>query len=756
MTEANGQGNGHANGNGHGNGALSHRNGNGKNGNGKPPSLYPSEVLRGKKIVIIGGTGFLGKVFWSLLLCRYPMVSRIYLLVRPKRGETAEQRFWSEIATSEVLRPLRDEYGPGYELFLRDKVTPVEGDVALPFCGLGSELRDELRGEIAAVVNASGVIDFDPPLDLALDVNAFGVQNLVALAKDLGNASLMHTSTCFVAGTRTGFIEERDPRDHPFPRSGELERAHWDPDREIAECLDVIEQARHRANDAFRQSRFLDEAKRNLERRNEPSSGAILDDEIAKVKRKYIEARLAEMGTERAQFWGWPNTYTYTKSIGEQIVATSGLPFTIVRPAVVESSVSFPVKGWNEGINTSAPLLYSVVNGQTQIPGSDHFLDVIPCDMVAGGMLLSLIELIEGKAEAVYQYGASDINPCKMSRFAELCGLYKRRKWQRTGKGGPIVSFLQSHVESAVLGEEAFEKYGPELVARGASSIAKLLGIAAVGPASSLIGPAAKMLDKFADQQRKVKKVLDNFVPFVARYDYVFRCDNTRAAVARLSAEDKKKIGWFPEAIDWREWFLDVHMPGLEKWVFPNIDSRLARSVRAPLHHETLASLLGEMSTRYELSTALERTEPEGMSRVSFREWHERSRACAARLVALGVGKGDRVMLAAANHPAWPIVFLGIQIAGATAVPVDAAIEVAAADNLLRASRAKVFVTDETVATRLKSTVSTGVKWLDLFAAADRGSAGADVAVTPDDIAASSTRAARRGRPRASCSRIAT
>jgi long-chain acyl-CoA synthetase len=232
-----------------------------------------------------------------------------------------------------------------------------------------------------------------------------------------------------------------------------------------------------------------------------------------------------------------------------------------------------------------------------------------------------------------------------------------------------------------------------------------------------------------------VKKVLDNFVPFVSRYDYVFRCDNTRAAVARLSTEDRKKIGWFPENIDWREWFLEVHMPGLEKWVFPNIDSRLKRSVKAPLHHETLASLLGEMATRYDLSTALERTEVEGMSRISFREWHERSRACATRLASLGVGKGDRVMLAAANHPAWPIVFLGIQMAGATAVPVDAAIEAGPAENVLRASRAKVFVGDEEVAARLRDEIG-AVTFLDLLAASERGPVGPDVAVTPDDVAA--------------------
>jgi long-chain acyl-CoA synthetase len=708
----------------------------GSNGNGRHATLSLDKTFSGRKLVVIGGTGFLGKVFWALLLSRYPGISRLYLLVRPKKGQTAEDRFWSEIATSDMLRPLRDEYGPGFEMFLRDKIVPVAGDVVQPFCGLSSDLRDELRGEIDVVVNASGVIDFDPPLDLALEVNAFGVQNLVGLAKDLGNVPLMHTSTTFVAGARTGFIEERDPRERPFPRSDELEQAHWDPDREIEECLDVIEQARHRANDAFRQSHFLDEAKKNLRSKNEPCSGKPLENEIERVKRKYIEARLAEMGTERAKFWGWPNTYTYTKSIGEQIVARSGLRFTIVRPAVVESSVSFPFTGWNEGINTSAPLLYSVLRGQTQIPGSDNFLDVIPCDLVAGGMVLSLAELLDGTAPSVYQYGASDSNPCKMSRFAELAGLYKRRQWQRTGKGGPLVSFLQAHVEAAVLDEKAFDSYGPGLVALGARSLSRLVGAAAKGPAGPILGPAAKALSSFSVQQDKIKEVLDNFVPFVARYDYVFRCDNIRAAYARLGPEDRRKINWTPEAIDWRQWFLEIHMPGLEKWVFPDIDRRLEREVRAPLPHETLGSMLFEMANRYDLAIALQRTEADGIARISFREWRDRSLACAARLRSLGVGRGDRVMLAGANHPAWPIAFLGIQLAGATAVPLDAALEAGPAGNVLRASRAKVFIADQGVQTKIRSALEKDVRWLDLEQAAEPGPAVEPAVLSENDVAA--------------------
>ncbi|MCC6214227.1 MAG: AMP-binding protein [Polyangiaceae bacterium] len=704
--------------------------------NGAAPALDLDRVLGGKRLVVIGGTGFLGKVFWAFVLDRVPSLERMWLVVRPKGGQTADERFWNDIATSRVLDPLRERHGPRFEAWLAERVIPIAGDVVHPFCGLASELREDLRGRIDAVVNASGVVDFDPPLDEALEVNAFGVQNLVALARDLGEVPLLHTSTCFVAGDRTGIIEEVDPREHPFPRAGELSQAHWEPGREIAECLDVIEQARHRANDAFRQSRFLDDAKRNLRERGEPGTGAVLEAEVEKVRRKFVEAQLSDMGMERAMFWGFPNTYTYTKAIGEQIVAASGLRFTVVRPAIVESTVAFPFPGWNEGINTSAPLIYSLREGQPQIPGSDHYLDIIPCDMVAGGMLLSLAELLEGRAPPVYQYGTSDTNPFTMRRAFELSGLYKRRYFRETGRGGPILSQLHARWESSMLGEEAFEKWGPRRISEGARAASRWLGALPAGPARVLVRPAAKALAGFAEQQRRMGDVLGAFVPFTARYHYIFRCDATRAAAARLSPEDHARIGWEPERIDWRRYWFEVHVPGLERWVFPEIDKLLRRERKPPARHETLGALLVEMAERHGLAVALQRTEAHGLSRLSFVDWLARARACATRLREAGVVPGARVLLAGANHPAWAIAFFGVQLAGATAVPLEAEVEAAVAENLRRASGARVFLADTKVRDRVRPGLGEAVTWLDLIEASAPGPAGDDAPASSRDVAA--------------------
>ncbi len=699
---------------------------------GNPLSVQ--QQFSGARLVVVGGTGFLGKVWLSLLLHRFPDIEHVYLVVRPKEGFGVQERFEKRVLTSEVFHPLRERHGADFESFIAEKVTPISGDVSLPLCGTTPDLRDLVRGKIAAVVNVAGVVDFAPPLDEALEVNAFGVKNLVDLARDLGNCPVLHTSTCFTAGSRTGPIEELDPREIPFPRAGELEVSDWDPDREIAECLDVIEQARHRANDAFRQSRFLDEAKSNLREKNEPASGPVLEEELTRVKRQFVERQLADLGVERAKYWGWPNTYTYTKSIGEQIIASSGLPFTIVRPAIVESTNEYPFPGWNEGINTSAPFIFLIREGGLQLPGSTNNLDMIPCDMVCGGILLALAELLEGNARPVYQAAASDTNPCTMARFFELSGLHKRRLYKKTGKGGPIVSELQSRFETALLSKEQYESFGPRTLAKGAFAVGGLLKKAGAGPLKPFFKPASEGLEGFAKQQVKLANIMDTFLPFTAEYHYVFKTEAIYSAYERLTPNDKELIPWGPHALDWRKWFLEVHAPALERHVFPEMERRLKKKTKAPRAHESLTTMLEGMAERFELKVALQRTEAEGLSRLSYQDLLQASLSTARVLREQGIVRGDRVLLSGKNHPAWPVAFFGIFFAGATVVPFDSALDAEAAGVIARASQAKILIGDEAVRERVGA--ACGVPALELTQLLELGEPLPIEHAAPSDLAA--------------------
>ncbi len=666
--------------------------------------LDVAKILDGKRLFVVGGTGFLGKVWLSLLLDRYPNIGRMYLAVRSKKGADSEARFWSEIAGSRPFDPLRTRYpGAAFEDLLREKIHPLDLDVSKRHCGLSRAQLDAFRGTVHAVVNVAGVVDFDPPLDEAMLTNARGVENLVELARELGEVPVLHTSTCYVAGYRRGRIPEDDPRVHPYPRFGEVPgEVQWDPTREIAEGLDIAASIKRHAADRFRAASFQEQARKNLEKKGEPARGAIYEAEVKKVKDRYISDETGREGTARAKYWGWPNTYTYTKSLGEQILAASGLRFTIVRPAVVESSIRFPFPGWNEGINTMAPITYLFLKGHMQVPWGEHTsLDVIPVDTVCAGMILALVALIEGTEKPVYQLGTSGTNAISMTRMIELCGLYKRMHFLNKGKGNAVANFIQAHWEPTPVTVDAFKSHGAPGIAKAVRGISGFLRKAGIGPAAAVTKPVAKALDSYADVAQRNGEIFTLFVPFMAETEYVFQTGNTDALMARLTPEDREKIDWDPAHMDWRHYLHDVHLPGLEKWVLPELDERVNRPTKPLRAFVSLVELLDEAAGRHEHHTALMRLQSDGLARVTYREWKRRADAVAARLADAGVEHGDRVMLAGANHPDWPIAYFGILRAGAVAVPVDAAMEPAALDVIARASNAAAVIADAKVAARL-------------------------------------------------------
>jgi long-chain acyl-CoA synthetase len=161
----------------------------------------------------------------------------------------------------------------------------------------------------------------------------------------------VHVSTCFVNGRTDGRVpEELQPSYTPRGASDFNARREWES---LHAEVSRIEQE---ADSPALQSQFRGKA---LSKVRSGSDEKAVNNQIRKIRTRWVRDRLIDIGIERAQRWGWPNIYTLTKSLGESLLAAEAgsLPVSIARPSIVESSVSQPFRGWNEA-NTTAPLSY--------------------------------------------------------------------------------------------------------------------------------------------------------------------------------------------------------------------------------------------------------------------------------------------------------------------------------------------------------------------------------------------------------------
>src|ERR1051326_5609461 len=154
------------------------------------------DAFTNKTMLILGSTGFVGKVVLAMVLDRFPELKHLIVQVRRKKNASGEQRFYSDILTSPPLRPTVERIG---ENVIRGKVKVIEGDLDQPLCGIAPERLDELKGAVDVVVNIAGVVDFDPPVNESVEPNVYGTRHLIELVKLL-DARLVHVSTAYVAG----------------------------------------------------------------------------------------------------------------------------------------------------------------------------------------------------------------------------------------------------------------------------------------------------------------------------------------------------------------------------------------------------------------------------------------------------------------------------------------------------------------------------------------------------------------------------
>ena len=138
-----------------------------------------SEFYDGKSVFVTGSTGFLGKVIVEKLLRSCEGIENVYLLVRPKKNKTADDRLNSFIKS------------PAFDLIkekdpkILNKIVLIEGDIAAIELGISKADQELLCETVSVVINSAATVNFDEVLKIAVFTNLRSLRELIRLSRNI-------------------------------------------------------------------------------------------------------------------------------------------------------------------------------------------------------------------------------------------------------------------------------------------------------------------------------------------------------------------------------------------------------------------------------------------------------------------------------------------------------------------------------------------------------------------------------------------
>ncbi|MFL6047928.1 MAG: HAD-IB family hydrolase [Propionibacteriaceae bacterium] len=496
------------------------------------------DLLAGKKIVMTGVTGFIGEqLLWKILTELPETVPSV--LVRRKGSASAPDRMIA-VVKKPIFNDVREAAGGAAEL-LDSRLEIIEGDLPnVP----------ELPADLDILVHCAGDVSFDPPIDQAFTTNVIGTKALLnrmleAVRDDHGQRVKMphyvHISTAYTAGRRRGAIPEA-PQVHDV-----------DYDAEAAAGIamrDLIEAE-------SRTSGQLAKLRKDAEREHRQAGFLTTAADTERRRIEWVEAELIKAGTERARSLGWTDVYTFTKALGERVVADVGrnVQVSIVRPAIVESSWLHPYPGWIEGFKMAEPLILAYGRGELpEFPATpEAVVDIVPCDHVVNAILAVCATHPEIGSPEYYHVNSGARNPLTFKDLYTYTRAY----------------FLEHPFEGGPRGAARL----PQWKFPGGSSIERLLSTSERTHkiAERLLAQAPR-----SDRSRKIAKDLDRTgvrLDFLRRYHSLYKeyaqselhfvDDNTLALTQALHPDDQAAFAFDTSVFDWKTYIQEVHCPSI-------------------------------------------------------------------------------------------------------------------------------------------------------------------------------------------------
>ncbi|XP_017774674.1 PREDICTED: fatty acyl-CoA reductase 1-like [Nicrophorus vespilloides] len=150
------------------------------------------EFYRGKSVFVTGASGFIGKVLVEKLLRSCPDIGKIYILLRPKKNKTLEDRMKS--ITDKILFDKVKELHPEN----MKKLQFVAGDISEINLGLSPDNYDLLVNNVDVIFHVAATVKFQAPLSDSALINIRGTREICNLALAMKKKTiLLYVSTSY-------------------------------------------------------------------------------------------------------------------------------------------------------------------------------------------------------------------------------------------------------------------------------------------------------------------------------------------------------------------------------------------------------------------------------------------------------------------------------------------------------------------------------------------------------------------------------
>ncbi|KAL7084839.1 hypothetical protein ACP275_14G246600 [Erythranthe tilingii] len=484
------------------------------------------EFLENRSILVTGATGFLAKIFIEKILREQPKVKKLYLLLRAADSNSAIMRFNTEAIAKDLFRVLKEKNGGNLSTLVTEKVRVVAGDITCDD-DLGvkdSLLFDEMLEQLDVVVNLAANTNFDERYDVSLGINTVGAKNVLNFSKKCDKLKvLIHVSTAYVSGEKEGLILES-----PLKMGETLNGTSG---------LDV------------------------------DSEKKLVNDTLKKLKAdncsdEFIKSTMKDLGIQRARKFGWPNTYVFTKAMGEMLLGQlkDKIAVVIIRPSIVTSTYKQPFPGWAEGVRTIDSIAVGYGKGRLTCFLGDPktVLDAVPADMVVNAMIAAIVAHANDDQGniTVYHVGSSVSNPFELGWLQDYGHRYFSKHPWINKEGRPVIVGKIKILNSM----DAFHTY------LAIHYLLPLKGLQLVNMACCRYFQGI-----YVDLCRKIKYVMrlvELYRPYLFFKGYYddMNLEKLRRAVRESGVE--RDFYFDPKIIDWDDYFMNTHIPGAVKYVF--------------------------------------------------------------------------------------------------------------------------------------------------------------------------------------------